>query len=63
MLLITDIDALLPTPAEPVATLILAELRKAVAALRAWRSWRPRSSPTRWIPGCGHRICAIANSA
>ncbi len=32
VLLITDIDALLPTPAEPVATMILGELRKAVAA-------------------------------
>jgi transitional endoplasmic reticulum ATPase len=32
VLLITDIDALLPTPAEPVSALILAELRKAVAA-------------------------------
>jgi transitional endoplasmic reticulum ATPase len=32
VLLITDIDALLPDAAEPVATLILAELRKAVAA-------------------------------
>ncbi|KAA0110805.1 AAA family ATPase [Mycolicibacterium sp. P1-5] len=32
VLLITDIDALLPTPAEPVATTILAELRKAVGA-------------------------------
>ena len=32
ILLITDIDALLPTSAEPVAGLILAELRKAVAA-------------------------------
>jgi transitional endoplasmic reticulum ATPase len=31
VLLITDIDALLPAPAEPVATLILAELRTAVA--------------------------------
>jgi transitional endoplasmic reticulum ATPase len=31
VLLITDIDALLPSPAEPVATLILAELRAAVA--------------------------------
>ncbi len=31
VLLITDIDALLPTPAEPVATLILTELRTAVA--------------------------------
>jgi transitional endoplasmic reticulum ATPase len=31
VLLITDIDALLPSPAEPVATLILAELREAVA--------------------------------
>lgn len=31
VLLITDIDALLPSPAEPVATLILAELRTAVA--------------------------------
>ena len=30
VLLITDIDALLPSPAEPVATLILAELRSAV---------------------------------
>ena len=30
VLLITDIDALLPTPAEPVATLILTELRSAV---------------------------------
>ncbi|MGK2882405.1 MAG: AAA family ATPase, partial [Mycobacterium sp.] len=30
VLLITDIDALLPAAAEPVATLILAELRKAV---------------------------------
>jgi transitional endoplasmic reticulum ATPase len=32
VLLITDIDALLPTPAEPVSAMILAELRKAVAA-------------------------------
>jgi SpoVK/Ycf46/Vps4 family AAA+-type ATPase len=32
VLLVTDVDALLPTPAEPVATMILAELRKAVAA-------------------------------
>ncbi|GAY14744.1 AAA family ATPase [Mycobacterium sp. shizuoka-1] len=32
VLLITDIDALLPTPAEPVAAKILTELRKAVAA-------------------------------
>jgi transitional endoplasmic reticulum ATPase len=32
VLLIADIDALLPVTAEPVATLILAELRKAVAA-------------------------------
>ncbi|HZQ33554.1 MAG TPA: AAA family ATPase [Mycobacterium sp.] len=31
VLLVTDIDALLPTPAEPVATLILGELRSAVA--------------------------------
>ncbi len=31
VLLVTDIDALLPSPAEPVATLILAELRTAVA--------------------------------
>ena len=32
VLLVSDIDALLPTPAEPVATMVLAELRKAVAA-------------------------------
>lgn len=32
VLLITDIDALLPTPAEPVSAMILTELRKAVAA-------------------------------
>ncbi|HEY7054813.1 MAG TPA: AAA family ATPase [Mycobacterium sp.] len=32
VLLVTDIDALLPTPAEPVATLILGELRSAVAS-------------------------------
>lgn len=32
VLLVTDIDALLPVPPEPVATLILGELRKAVAA-------------------------------
>ncbi|WP_433682291.1 AAA family ATPase [Nocardia sp. CA-119907] len=32
ILLITDIDALLPTPAEPVATLILDQLRAAIAA-------------------------------
>ncbi|MFI5506794.1 AAA family ATPase [Mycobacterium sp. NPDC051804] len=31
VLLITDVDALLPSPAEPVATLILTELRSAVA--------------------------------
>lgn len=31
VLLVTDIDALLPEPAEPVATMILSELRKAVA--------------------------------
>lgn len=30
VLLVTDIDALLPTPAEPVATMILGELKKAV---------------------------------
>jgi transitional endoplasmic reticulum ATPase len=34
VLLIADADALLPATAEPVATLILAELRKAVAAAR-----------------------------
>ena len=34
VLLIADIDALLPATAEPVATLILAELRKAVAAAK-----------------------------
>jgi transitional endoplasmic reticulum ATPase len=34
VLLIGDIDALLPATAEPVATLILAELRKAIAAAR-----------------------------
>jgi len=34
VLLISDVDALLPAAAEPVATLILAELRKAVAAAR-----------------------------
>jgi transitional endoplasmic reticulum ATPase len=33
VLLIADIDALLPATAEPVATLILAELRKTVAAV------------------------------
>lgn len=32
VLLVTDIDALLPEPPEPVATLILTELKKAVAA-------------------------------
>ena len=32
VLLVTDIDALLPTPAEPVSTMILGELKKAVAA-------------------------------
>lgn len=32
VLLVTDIDALLPDPPEPVATMILSELRKAVAA-------------------------------
>jgi transitional endoplasmic reticulum ATPase len=32
VLLVTDIDALLPAPPEPVATMILGELRKAVAA-------------------------------
>jgi transitional endoplasmic reticulum ATPase len=31
VLLITDIDALLPTPAEPVSAMILSELRKAVS--------------------------------
>ena len=34
VLLIADIDALLPAVGEPVATLILAELRNAVAAAR-----------------------------
>lgn len=32
VLLVTDIDALLPVPPEPVATMILGELRRAVAA-------------------------------
>ncbi|WUI29174.1 AAA family ATPase [Mycobacterium sp. NBC_00419] len=32
VLLVSDIDALLPTPPEPVATMVLSELRKAVAA-------------------------------
>ena len=32
VLLVTDIDALLPIPAEPVSTMILGELKKAVAA-------------------------------
>lgn len=31
VLLVSDIDALLPTPAEPVATMILGELKKAVS--------------------------------
>ncbi|HEY2089073.1 MAG TPA: AAA family ATPase [Mycobacterium sp.] len=34
VLLVADVDALLPATAEPVATLILSELRKAVAAPR-----------------------------
>ena len=34
VLLVADVDALLPVTAEPVATLILAELRKAVAAAK-----------------------------
>jgi transitional endoplasmic reticulum ATPase len=34
VLLIADVDALLPVTAEPVATLILAELRRAVAAAK-----------------------------
>src|ERR1700734_286263 len=34
VLLIADIDALLPVTAEPVATLVLAELRRAVAAAK-----------------------------
>ncbi len=32
VLLVTDIDALLPTPAEPVSTMVLGELKKAVGA-------------------------------
>ena len=32
VLLVTDIEALLPTPAEPVSTMILSELKKAVSA-------------------------------
>ena len=55
VLLITDIDALLPSTAEPVATLILAELRSAVATarrrvrrhLRSARRRRPAAAGTR----------------
>ena len=61
VLLITDIDALLPVTSEPVATLVLGELRSAVAT-RAWRSSRPRRFPNRSMPGCARPICATANS-
>lgn len=60
VLLITDVDALLPATAEPVASLILAELRGAVAsegvALIA-TSARPTSS----TPGCARRTCATGS--
>ena len=61
VLVITDIDALLPSTADPVATLILAELRGAVAT-RGWLSSLPRPCPTVSTPACVRRTCATGNS-
>ncbi len=51
VLLITDVDALLPATAQPVASLILAELRGAVAS----------EGVTSSTPGCARRTCATGS--
>ena len=61
VLLITDIDALLPSTAEPVSTLILAELRSAVAT-RGVAFVATSRSPTASTHDCGHPTCATASS-
>ena len=60
VLLVSDIDALLPEPPEPVATMILSELRKAVATpgVRWWPPWAPDSVDPRFAPD----LCDRANS-
>ena len=63
VLLITDVDALLPATAEPVATLILdrAAQRGRHAGRRVHRDVRgARRAST---PGCARPTCATANSA
>ena len=62
VLLITDIDALLPATAEPVATLILTELRTAVATPGV-AFVATSAVPDALDPGCGHPTCATASSA
>ena len=62
VLLITDIDALLPSTAEPVATLILTELRTAVATPGV--AFIADLGGARGVDsGCGHPTCAIASWA
>ena len=61
VLLITDIDALLPATAEPVATLILTELRTAVATPGV-AFVATSAVPDASTPGCAHPTCATANS-
>ena len=63
VLLITDIDALLPATAEPVATLILDRTALAPSPHPGSRSSRRRRCPTASTPGCGVPTCATANSA
>ncbi len=61
VLLIADIDALLPATAEPVATLILAELRKAVAAARGRADRHVGGARRTSTRGCAPRTSATAS--
>ena len=63
VLLITDIDALLPATAEPVATLILAELRNGGGHPRRRVRRDLGGARVGSMPGCAHPTCATASSA
>ena len=63
VLLVTDIDALLPVPADPVATLILTELRSAVST-KGVAFVATSAVPGQRRPAAARaRICATASSA
>ena len=63
VLLITDIDALLPSTADPSSTLILTELRNAVATPGVAFVATSQRCPTTSTRGCARPTCAIANWA